>query len=224
MAAGKMYRSKRKPKRKYRSSLARTGVSGSQNPTPFSNTKTVTLKYSDTQVYNPTLGGIVTNIYRLNSCFDPDQTGVGHQPRAFDEYMNLYERYEVLSAKGKVVFSNRDNQYASQCAISVQSGVSTPTLINDYIEGANGTSLLLGQENSNRSIASLSINCNIAKYLGVKAKDPDLQGTSGTSPSQIAYLHVGVQPLQAVTPNGIDVVTDLTMRVKFSHPKKLIQS
>lgn len=199
-------------------------VSGSSNPLPFANTKTVTLKYSDLTLAISTLGTIQTYIYRLNSPYDPDQTGIGHSSRGFDEYMNLYERYEVISAKATCVFSNRDQQYAHQAAMSVQSGVSTPTLINDYIEGANGKTTFLGAENNIWGVKQMSLKCNIAKYLGVKKFDPDLQGTSGTNPSQIAYLHVAVQPIQGVTPAGIDIQTDLEMKVKFSHPKKLLQS
>lgn len=36
--------------------------------------------------------------FNLNSLFDPDRTGLGHQPYGFDQLSTLYEKYRVLSA------------------------------------------------------------------------------------------------------------------------------
>jgi len=36
-------------------------------------------------------------VWNINSVFDPDQTGVGHQPRYYDQLAALYNRYRVLS-------------------------------------------------------------------------------------------------------------------------------
>jgi len=37
-------------------------------------------------------------IWNINSVFDPDQSGVGHQPRYFDQMALIYNRYRVISA------------------------------------------------------------------------------------------------------------------------------
>lgn len=42
--------------------------------------------------------------YSVNGCFDPDLTGIGHQPRMFDQYMSFYLKYEVLASRIKVKF------------------------------------------------------------------------------------------------------------------------
>jgi len=41
-------------------------------------------------------------VYRLNSVFDPDSTGVGGQPDGFDQLKTLYGRYRVVACKVKV--------------------------------------------------------------------------------------------------------------------------
>lgn len=41
-------------------------------------------------------------VYRLNSLFDPDQSGVGGQPDGFDQWKALYGIYRVVAAKVKV--------------------------------------------------------------------------------------------------------------------------
>ena len=41
----------------------------------------------------------------MNSLFDPDQTGTGHQPYYFDQFAALYNRYTVLGSKLTAEFS-----------------------------------------------------------------------------------------------------------------------
>lgn len=40
-----------------------------------------------------------THFFRANSLFDPDVTLTGHQPRFFDQYATLYDKYRVLGCK-----------------------------------------------------------------------------------------------------------------------------
>lgn len=47
-------------------------------------------------------------IFRGNSIFDPDQTGVGHQALAHDQWATLYEYYRVLSSGIEVQACNTD--------------------------------------------------------------------------------------------------------------------
>lgn len=42
--------------------------------------------------------------FRLNSVFDPNVTGVGHQPRGHDQWATLYRRYLVHGCKYKIDF------------------------------------------------------------------------------------------------------------------------
>lgn len=51
-------------------------------------------KYSDTIVLT---SGASTYLFNLNSVFDPNRTGVGHQPYGFDQLAALYNRYRVIS-------------------------------------------------------------------------------------------------------------------------------
>lgn len=41
-------------------------------------------------------------IFRLNSCYDPNYTAIGHQPRGFDQWMNIYNNYTVIGARVKI--------------------------------------------------------------------------------------------------------------------------
>lgn len=58
----------------------------------------VELVYADTKVLTSSAGLPTSNVYRLNSLFDPDFTGTGNQPVGFDNYALLYGRYCVYEA------------------------------------------------------------------------------------------------------------------------------
>lgn len=225
MAGGKLYRYKSKRKaRKSRSAYSKTGVSAPRSILPFPNIQHVKLCYNDMLTLTSTTGIIDTHIYRSNSLYDCDYTGTGHQPYTFDTYMGLYNRYEVLSTEIRITFQNRDNNYAYLAAISVQSGVSTPTSILSYMEGPNSKWALVGAENSGFGTKTLSLKVDNPKYLGLKQSDDVLQGTVGTSPDQIPYIHLAAQTTQSQSPSALDVIVDIVFNCKFSHPVKQAQS
>lgn len=55
------------------------------------------LRYST--VYNATTGTVIDQLYRLNSLFDPDESGVGTQPTGFDQLAAMYGRYRVWGVR-----------------------------------------------------------------------------------------------------------------------------
>lgn len=57
------------------------------------------LKYSDVVTTSSGLGDFALN---LNSLFDPNRTGIGHQPYGFDQLAILYNRYRVISCGYRV--------------------------------------------------------------------------------------------------------------------------
>jgi hypothetical protein len=103
-------RRKRKGK-KYKASVPRT-LGNNTNlykykavMTPLPSTQKVMLKYSDFLSFTP--NGAPTNyIYSCNNLYDPNVTGVGHQPRGFDQLMALYDHFVVISAVAEVTFYN----------------------------------------------------------------------------------------------------------------------
>jgi hypothetical protein len=60
------------------------------------------LPYSEAYQMNMSLGAVASQNFRLNSVFDPDITGSGHQPRWFDQYSALYASYVVVASKIEV--------------------------------------------------------------------------------------------------------------------------
>lgn len=63
------------------------------------------LRYVDETYLDPPLGGAAAAVaYRANSIFDPDQSGVGHQPMGRDLWAQVYNHYLVIGARCKATF------------------------------------------------------------------------------------------------------------------------
>ena len=77
-------------------------------PHLYNNTYTVKLTYADNfrhdVAQNGSAGG--TQFFRMNSIFDPDQTGTGHQPIMRDLWASQYDYYAVLQCDYTMRFYN----------------------------------------------------------------------------------------------------------------------
>lgn len=63
---------------------------------PFPDSITVALPYCAQLNFSTSAAAVLTNqSWSMNSVFDPDYTGGGHQPQGFDEYSALYDSYRV---------------------------------------------------------------------------------------------------------------------------------
>jgi hypothetical protein len=74
---------------------------------PVSRRATFVLPYD--QNYTLTVGSTSTfgtgQVFRLNSCYDPDETGTGHQPYGWDQITPFYGTYKVTKCDVDLQFS-----------------------------------------------------------------------------------------------------------------------
>lgn len=75
---------------------------------PFAETKMAMLKYVQTFSLSTIAGGLggPEQVFRLNGLFDPDLTGVGHQPYGYDQITSIYNKYRVLGFSATIDFVN----------------------------------------------------------------------------------------------------------------------
>ena len=67
----------------------------------------VVLPYGHSGVQTTT-SGRYTQTFRGNGLYDPDYSGVGHQPRGFDQWANLYQAYYVYKVQINIYLGNTD--------------------------------------------------------------------------------------------------------------------
>jgi len=66
----------------------------------------VKLPYFNAAVLTAANGVPLDAQYRLNSIYDPDRTGVGHQPLGYDNWNSFYNRYRVFKVGYNIQITN----------------------------------------------------------------------------------------------------------------------
>lgn len=75
-------------------------------PHCYNNNYTVRLTYADNYRHTVNYGASARQVFRANSIFDPDFTGVGHQPFFRDMWASQYDFYTVLACDYEIHLYN----------------------------------------------------------------------------------------------------------------------
>jgi hypothetical protein len=174
----------------------------------------VRLVYTTVASVNPGAAGVCgVHVFRANDLYDTDVTGVGHQPRGFDQWMTMYSHFTVVASKIQVDFCSRDSSvYDAVGGICLRPVQATHSEINDYLE-SNGR-VNSGVVNSGPSAHHLTrrLSFDSHEFFGVDVLGPSqYRGNSGASPSELAYFHVFAAPIQHQDSTYID----LNVRLEF---------
>lgn len=91
----KMRNMKNKRRYKRRSKLNTKLTLANRGIAPIADRYITRLKYVEQVLISNTANIFTDYQFRLNSLFDPNSTGTGHQPYGFDQLAQLYNRYRV---------------------------------------------------------------------------------------------------------------------------------
>lgn len=175
------------------------------------------------------VGAVPTNFYSANGLFDPDATGIGHQPIGFDQMMALYEQFTVTRAHIKVTFASAGEH--CRVGIYLNPDITSPGLPRLVENGLMVTSVINGPATANGryAFATLELVCDIPKYFGKSRQailgDPQMYGTIAANPGEQVYFGVcawaGFDSAADVAV-GYDVT--ITYESVYWEPKKLTSS
>lgn len=171
-------------------------------------------------------GGPSTEVYRANDLFDPYFTGVGHQPRGFDQIMAFFNHFTVLSSSIRVDFMFNPDVAGN----GVVCGVGLNDISGPVLDPVTWTELPRTRYKvaKNQGGASVVVfnKYDVRPFFGVTAPTQALQqqGSISSSPSEQAFYLISAEGL----PNGnaITVQFKTTIRYKavFHGPKSVGQS
>lgn len=215
-------RGRRTRRRRYRRRRRSKGIPRGILP----NTRLVKHTYFEPDCsLNPTTGGQpATHIFSANGLFDPDYTGVGHQPLAFDEMTTLYNHYTVVGVKLTYTFTTQSASYAHIVAAKLSTDTTPVASVENLVE--NGKCRWRQIPPTNPSQKSITIRFNPNKFLGISKpmSEDDLKGTAGSNPTKQCYVHLFCGPNQAVDSYGVRGGVKIEYSTVWSSPKLMTES
>jgi len=171
---------------------------------PFAQRYICRMKYADSvQVTGPGLGGISTFRFNLNSIYDPNRTGLGHQPYGHDTLATLYNRYRVIKCKYVIsaipTGATTGNQYGIVAALPANEQVNVVS-INEVQEHPRAQFITQAPD---AALKVLKGTVHIPSLVGrTKAQylaDDRYQATYGADPNELAVLNVYTGLLNAAS-------------------------
>lgn len=196
---------------------------------PIPNRFATKLRYADNFTLQPVSGLVAAHLWNANSCYDPDVTGTGHQPRGFDQFMAMYDHFTVIGSKITAWFcgsSGSATNSPTMIGIALKDFTTLPSTKNDYMEGRNVVSTMLAFDNETHEVKKLTKTFSTKKFLGVSKPlaSSVLRGSASADPAEDAYFHVFAQALQPANIDPIRVQVVIDYLVVFTEPKQPSQS
>lgn len=187
----------------------------------------ITLKYVDTFSVSLTASTGGQQIYNLNSLFDPDRTGTGHQPYGFDQMAALYNRYRVLRTGYRIVVSASSPFGLLVLPLNglLSAAITTAATFATAAENPRAKVWQVGPTGNSKIISgNISLNdlngCLLEEYLA----DDRFESQVAASPSEIIVLYIGYINSSAAATIGVYYTVELFFEVDFHDPISLAGS
>lgn len=181
---------------------ARPSSWGSKYRDPFPAVEKYQLRYATTREINPGVAVAASYLFRANSIFDPDQTGVGHQPYGHDILEQIYNHYCVDSA---TITVTPTNGVGGVWGVSVGDNSVVSTGFNTVCE-QQATSMAVQNVTNGQPIQCIKKTYNRHTSFPVYK---DTSAFMGANPAEEAYFQVWYRGLNESLdpPNGSFLVT-----------------
>lgn len=170
-----------------------------------------------------------SRVFNLNSLFDPDVTGTGHQPMGFDQWKTFYNYYKVLGTRIRAKFywaAAASVGQAHQVGV-VFLPVDTATLYVDPIiltEMTYGRNYKLLKSNTRES-ATITTNWSGKKYFGRDFSDGTHETAVTVNPLHYARAQVYAYATDAsISTSTVECEVYLEYIVQFMHPAPAVTS
>lgn len=195
---------------------------------PFPAMKLYHLRYAQQNVMSAGLSGIYgsNQAFNLNSVYDPDSTGVGHQPYGFDALALAYHKYKVVGATVRLDYTD-----PTQDGLCVGTLITNPTNSTTNLTGQNTdafrekqNSTMTPVNDSGSQVKTKIFKLSMAKLanlskLQFKADVDDYNALVTANPLHQIQLKVAVADLRGGSTGSVIVNTKITYHVLFYQRK-----
>jgi len=150
-------------------------------------------KYAESVTLNGA-SALQSYVWNLNSMWDPNRTGVGHQPYGYDQLSNLYNRYRVIACR-YVISAISDSAKIQVCALPSNE----PSPINNVSEARENPRAQYLVQNPDGLLKVMKGSVSLPKLMGRTTQqymaDDRYQADIVSSPNELALLQIYCQGL-----------------------------
>jgi len=171
------------------------------------------LRYCDTMTLSPSSGSLVKQVFRLNSVFDPDLSGVGHQPLYRDTFAAIYDQYAVISTRIVVTIVNTGS-VPIHCGCLVEDDSTSSTSYTTLMEQSTGQHKLVPAQAGSLSSHTFTYDWDCKRHLGIDPFASETYKTAvGSNPTEESDFLVWLQPVDLASSmtNYINVEMDMVV-------------
>lgn len=186
-------------------------------PLITSNGMLVDLPYASTAVISTFISTEAVRQFRGASIFDPDLTGVGHQPLGHDQWAGLYSRYRVVRSTFSFKFTGADRSgsavNSSQVVVLAATEGSSVLSVQDYIEQPHSKHTILACSGNDSKGLSMTVKPSIFEGdIGAKY-DKDYTADFGANPTRDFYYTIGARNVQGDAEVNVAGIVYIVYRV-----------
>lgn len=192
-------------------------------PAVLKTVQRATLRYCDRFQMDAGTGGVpAIRIFHANGIYDPDNNLGGHQPRGFDQMMQLYDHGVVRYAKIKVYVDNNAENSGMYIGAALLDNQSPATDFRDYMEYGLKKGVLVSDTTGAPSAKSFTFGADPNKFLGRASplSDPQLKNWDSKNAEELASWHIFAYPLNTGDAQPVNIMIELEYEVDFIEPRR----
>lgn len=184
----------------------------------------IKLRYRDNYVFTAPAGNYFTQrAWLLNSIYDPDNTGIGHQPLTYDQWSLFYRSYRVFKADVTIQLANQESE-------AVQMGWTVQPLDNAVFASDSAfeqphtfTKILGGINGQNRTIIKRTVY--MPRMIGQTPtqykSNEDVSAVFGFNPIHTVYGILFGESIDGITVPNVSVNMDIVFHVELFDRKEM---
>lgn len=213
------------------------GVVSVQHSPAMSDKQLVKMRYAEVVSLNAGIGTSASWLFRANSIFDPDYSGVGHQPMGHDEWATFYGHYVVskstISVRPIMRAGATDGVVLGLSTVGTNGLAGTAIPVTRMIEQGRCTYQVLGPSTGafgNAPSGTLWASYDPRKFFGIKDVSDAQVGTQlkapfGSNPDEDVFFQIFTEAtVGTADPGAIECLVVIDYTCLLTEPLPLGQS
>lgn len=194
----------------------------------FPKSKIVKLRYVERISVDPGFGDFTKYDFSCNSVYDPNVTGIGHQPLGRDQWAGLYRSYDVIRSDITVhcVPAGTANSIADPYILATEVDDTTDVDYDPthFIEQGVGRYRIIHGQYGSKAVLRTRWTKKKA-YRGMAAHADQNYGSTGGDPTKRYYYHLLFAGLNATAdPNAVSCLVVINYTVRWFDKNDIAQS